>query len=48
MEEVTMRSRHCEPFARHWREIASGFLKLGATAYGGPAIMGLMQAEFQE
>src|SRR5215468_11034977 len=43
-----MRSRHCEPFARHWREIASGFLKLGATAYGGPAIMGIMQAEFQE
>ena len=43
-----MRSRHCETFARHWREIASGFLKLGATAYGGPAIMGLMQAEFQE
>ena len=43
-----MRSRHCETFARHWREIASGFLKLGATAYGGPAIMGIMQAEFQE
>src|SRR5262249_62159087 len=43
-----MRSRHCEPFARYWREIASGFLKLGATAYGGPAIMGIMQAEFQE
>lgn len=35
-------------FARHWREIASGFLKLGATAYGGPAIMGIMQAELQE
>jgi chromate transporter len=29
------------------REIALGFLKLGATAYGGPAIMGVMQAEFQ-
>src|SRR5262245_53441916 len=43
-----MRSRHCETFARYWREIASGFLKLGATAYGGPAIMGIMQAEFQE
>src|SRR5215510_8180838 len=43
-----MRSRHCETFTRHWREIVSGFLKLGATAYGGPAIMGLMQAEFQE
>src|SRR5919109_2211254 len=35
-------------FARHWREIASGFLKLGATSYGGPAIMGIMQAELQE
>jgi len=31
-----------------WKEIALGFLQLGATAYGGPAIMGLMQAEFQE
>jgi len=43
-----MFSRHRATFARHWREIASGFLKLGATAYGGPAIMGIMQAEFQE
>src|SRR5882672_9522269 len=31
-----------------WKEIASSFLKVGATAYGGPAIMGVMQAEFQE
>jgi chromate transporter len=30
------------------REIATSFLKVGATAYGGPAIMGVMQAEFQE
>lgn len=29
-------------------EIAATFLKLGATAYGGPAIMGIMQAELQE
>ena len=36
-----------EPFARTWKEIAVGFLKVGATAYGGPAIMGIMQAEFQ-
>ena len=35
-------------FASNWKEIVSGFLKLGITAYGGPAIMGLMQAEFQE
>jgi chromate transport protein ChrA len=27
------------------REIALGFLKVGATAYGGPAIMGVMQAD---
>jgi chromate transporter len=30
------------------REIVLGFLKVGATGYGGPAIMGVMQAEFQE
>jgi chromate transporter len=35
-------------FAKHWREIASGFLKLGVTSYGGPAIMGIMQAELQD
>jgi len=29
-------------------EIASAFLTLGATSYGGPAIMGVMQAELQE
>ena len=37
-----------EPFAKTWKDIALGFLKVGATAYGGPAIMGIMQAEFQE
>jgi len=31
-----------------WKEIVAGFLEVGATAYGGPAIMGVMQAEFQE
>lgn len=31
-----------------WSEVASGFLKIGALSYGGPAIMGLMQTEFQE
>jgi chromate transporter len=35
-------------FTRNWKEIASGFLKLGMTSYGGPAIMGIMQAELQE
>ena len=29
-------------------EILLGFLKVGATGYGGPAILGVMQAEFQE
>jgi chromate transporter len=37
-----------ESFARTWKEIATSFLKIGATAYGGPAIMGVMQAEIQE
>src|SRR5215467_2425837 len=29
-------------------EIARTFLKIGAMSYGGPAIMGIMQAEVQE
>jgi chromate transporter len=37
-----------ETLARSWKEIAGSFLKVGATADGGPAIMGVMQAEFQE
>src|SRR5713226_2000775 len=32
---------------KNWKNIASSFLKLGVT-YGGPAIWGIMQAEFQE
>ena len=35
-------------FKSHWREIVKAFLKLGAMSYGGPAIMGIMQAEIQE
>ena len=34
--------------ATSWRDIASSFFKLGATSYGGPAILGIMQAELQE
>jgi len=30
------------------KEVALALLKLGATSYGGPAIMGLMQAELQD
>lgn len=37
-----------EALRTHWREVIGGFLKIGAMSYGGPAIMGLMQAEFQE
>ena len=32
----------------HWKEITASFLKIGMMAYGGPAIMGIMQAELQE
>jgi chromate transporter len=32
----------------NWTGIAAQLLKIGATAYGGPAIMGVMQAELQE
>ena len=37
-----------EALRTHWREVVSSFLKIGALSYGGPAIMGLMQTEFQE
>jgi len=35
-------------FATRWRELAKAFLKLGATSFGGPAIIGIIQAELQE
>ncbi len=35
-------------FINRWKELAAAFLKIGAMSYGGPAIMGIMQAEFQE
>ncbi len=35
-------------FKGNWKDIAASLLKLGATAYGGPAILGIMQAELQE
>ena len=34
--------------AENWTDIAAQLLKIGATAYGGPAIMGVMQTELQE
>ena len=30
-------------FAGNWKDIAASFFKLGATSYGGPAIIGIMQ-----
>src|SRR5262245_63566510 len=33
---------------KNWKDIVSSFLKLGATAYGGPAIYGILQTELQE
>ena len=35
-------------FKSHWQDLVKVFLKLGAMSYGGPAIMGIMQAEVQE
>jgi len=37
-----------ETFRQTWRNIATTFIKLGVTSYGGPAIMGIMQSELQE
>jgi chromate transporter len=37
-----------DKFAKGWKDIVCSFLKLGAMSYGGPAIMGIMQAELQE
>jgi chromate transporter len=34
--------------AGDWKDIATSLFRLGATSYGGPAIMGVMQAELQE
>ena len=33
---------------KNWQDIVRAFLKLGATAYGGPAIYGIIQSELQE
>jgi chromate transporter len=35
-------------FTGDCKEIAASFFRLGATSYGGPAMMGIMQAELQE
>lgn len=43
-----MTNADLEPSQKGLKEVALAFLKLGATAYGGPAIIGIMQAELQE
>jgi chromate transporter len=48
MSEHARQPAAVESPARPWREIITSFLKVGSTAYGGPAILGMMQAEFQE
>jgi chromate transporter len=42
-----MTETHAKP-VRGLKEIAGSLFRLGATSYGGPAIMGVMQAELQE
>ena len=43
-----MQSSEGDPVGRPWKEIVLAFLTIGATAYGGPAIIGVMQTELQE
>jgi chromate transporter len=43
-----MRARTETEHTGGWRDIAGSLFRLGATSYGGPAIMGIMQAELQE
>ena len=47
-KEADMASTKHSDLVQNWKEIASSFLKLGATSYGGPAMMGIMQAELQQ
>src|SRR6267143_1533985 len=47
MEATMSRVTHAD-FTGRLQDVAAALLKLGATAYGGPAIMGVMQAELQE
>jgi chromate transporter len=47
-QEADMPTTEYGDFAKHWKNIAAAFLKLGVTAYGGPTAMGIMQTELQE
>lgn len=48
MSEHARQPAAAESAASPWREIVTSFFKVGSTAYGGPAILGMLQAEFQE
>jgi hypothetical protein len=47
-KETSMRGPTDTHLVEKWKDIARSFLKLGATSYGGPAMMGIMQAELQQ
>ena len=47
MGEETRDCSHADVKER-WKDIAGSLFRLGVTSYGGPAIMGIMQAELQE
>jgi len=47
-KEADMTAMNHADFARHWKDIVVRFLLLGVTTYGGPASIGMMQAELQE
>jgi chromate transporter len=47
-KKAQVTNMHRGAFTRYWKEIACSFLKLGATAYGGLAITGIIQRELQE
>jgi chromate transporter len=47
-KEMDMASMKRSNAVQNWKDIALAFIKLGATSYGGPAIMGIMQAELQQ
>src|SRR6266508_235944 len=47
-QEVDMTAATHAELTGAWRDIAGSLFRLGATSYGGPAIMGVMQAELQE
>jgi hypothetical protein len=48
LKETDMPTMEHADFASNWKDIAAAFLTLSIIAYGGRAIMGIMQAELQE